>query len=99
MYVFNADGELMYPYSEVSDETLAVAQFYQQSQSETASFVRVVNPITQEKELMTYAESSYSDFTFICVQTEATILAPVLAFTRLLLILAVVILLLVVWAS
>lgn len=84
VYVLNSDGALMYPYQDVSEETLSLSEFYYQSQSETESFANVVNPMTQEKELTTYAQSTYSGFTLICVQAEETILAPIKAFIQLL---------------
>ncbi|MFI3214079.1 MAG: histidine kinase [Eubacteriales bacterium] len=99
VYVFNQDGTLMFPYENVSDETLSLCQFYFDSTDESYNYLHISNPLTNEKELMTYETSSYSNFTFVCIQDESIILAPIYTFTRILGILIIIILCVVFYSS
>lgn len=100
IYVFNKEGDLMYPYTNLSEEIIDSCDFYFTATITAAeNYLSVENPLTNDKELMTFSTSSYSEFTYITIQSESVILAPITTFTKILFLLILVILLFVFLAS
>lgn len=85
IYVYNENGSMVYPYEiqDDSDEETIYDHYYQIT-SDTKNNRIYKNPITGKDELITSISSSYSGWTFVCAQEEAAIIAPVKAFSRIL---------------
>lgn len=86
IYVYNENGSLMYPYEEdmVLSQDASLYTHYYNCALDSASSSLFTNPLTDENELVTSVTSAYSGWTYVCSQEEAVILAPVKAFTRVL---------------
>lgn len=85
VYVFNPDGALIFPYALSPDEDLSLYDHYYAITQNDNKLHSFTNPQTDKMELITYQVSSYSDWIYVCVQNEETILAPVKNFTNVLL--------------
>ena len=76
IYVFNENGKLIYPYA-LSTENKTSYHYYYDELSKASPSSMVKNPITGLKEQMVYHTSSYSNWTYVTIQQEQTILKPV----------------------
>ena len=76
VYVFNNDGELIYPY-DISEETAEQIKPYFTLTDDSQTSTRLKSPLTGENVYATRADSKYTGFTYLTVQPESFILAPV----------------------
>lgn len=79
IYVYNQDGALMYPYDVSDGETL---YDYSSIPKDAENGIRYTNPVTHEQEIIAYAVSSYTKWTYVTVQPESTVLAPARAMLK-----------------
>lgn len=78
IYIYNEDGEMIYPYGEssVNLNYPEIQNVEKTSSLNQARVQKVVNPLTQNKEYLTTLHSSYTGWTYYGVQDEAVMLAP-----------------------
>ena len=76
VYVFNNDGELIYPY-DISEETAEQIKPYFTLTDDSQTSTRLKSSLTGENVYATRADSKYTGFTYLTVQPESFILAPV----------------------
>lgn len=81
IYVYNQDGALMYPY-DLPDGTEPYD--YSSLPRDSENSIRYANPQTRENEIIAYAVSSFTQWTYVTVQPESTVLAPARAMLKLL---------------
>lgn len=74
-YVFNNDRELIYPINYTEDQYAALSFLEEETRGETTSFFEVMNPISNEPELIACHQSSYSDWQIVLVQSKNVILS------------------------
>ncbi|PHV69583.1 sensor histidine kinase [Sporanaerobium hydrogeniformans] len=99
VYVFDAGGALVYPFEPSSFNNDTLYTHYYDIVKNNASLSTYENPLTAKKELVTYETSDYSQWTYICVQPEAIILAPVKSFTHILYIVIAIVFILIILLS
>jgi len=89
IYVFNKTGEVIYPLD-------ANVYYYKycNTNSPQKSYLTVINPVTKEKELLKYKYSELTGWITAVVVSENKLLSPVFDFTRIVIWVAVLILLL-----
>jgi two-component system, sensor histidine kinase YesM len=85
VYVFNEGGDLIYPYDidQTKDQSL-YEYYFILSQNTDKNNTTLNNPKTDGRELVISKASTYSNWTYVCVQKESAILAPVKSFTKIL---------------
>lgn len=93
MYVYDRDGNQLFPYDEKSDED------YYKLLDSTLSHQTINGPDTHTQELVVSAISKYTGWTYIAVQNQSVILAPVNALIKILLLFTLVMLLITVLVS
>ena len=76
VYVFNEDGDLIYPY-DVSDEDAQKYQEYYTLTEPSQISAQFLSPLNNEKEYASRTDSSYTKFAYLTVQPESVILEPV----------------------
>ena len=76
VYIYNSEGTLMYPFSIGSEEKDKIPDYYH-AIDDSVSSRSYTNPISGLREIMAYESSSYTGWTYITVQPENIILAPV----------------------
>ena len=81
VYVYNRDGSLMYPYDLSADE---IRYDYCAIPEDAENGILYTNPQTHENEIIAYAVSSFTGWTYVTVQAESTVLAPARAMLKLL---------------
>ncbi|HEX3048787.1 MAG TPA: histidine kinase [Bacillota bacterium] len=81
IYICNDSGELIYPNTGVS---LSNFQYYYQliKKHPSKNSLRIKNPISREKELLSFSSSDFTGWTVIILTPEAKLLAPVFVFTN-----------------
>lgn len=84
VYIYNSEGTLMYPFSISSEEKDKIPDYYH-AIDDSVSSRSYTNPISGLREIMAYESSSYTGWTYITVQPENIILAPVHNLVKLLL--------------
>lgn len=87
IYIYNQDGEMVYPYSEDA-ENPDYPNIQNVRKTETlneATVQKVQNPLDQKTEYLTALNSSYTGWTYYAVQDESVVLAPLGSLTRTLL--------------
>lgn len=92
VYVFNQDGELIYPYDVSDSESVLLQNYYTLTDSSQTSS-RLVSPLTGKKEYAARIYSGYTGYTYLTVQEQSVILAPVYEMLHILLAVVVVFLL------
>ena len=85
IYVFNNSGDLIYPYEPSNAEDLSASNHYFYSMKDDSNHTILANPETNVRELVAYQKSPYTDWTYITVMPEETILKPVQNLFRMLL--------------
>lgn len=92
VYVFDNTGALMYPYrrEEQPDREFSRLLFEKLANIPSGSPVSAQDPQSGKTIWLTASASSYSDWSYVCIQQEDIILAPVYAFRNILLLVAVV---------
>lgn len=80
-YICNDSGELLYPNTGVS---LSNFQYYYRliKKNHSKNSFRIKNPISKEKELLSYSSSDYTGWTVIIITPEAKLLAPLFVFSE-----------------
>lgn len=76
VYIYSKDNSLIYPYELTHKEKKQLPDYISEK-PENGKFTKIINPNTKEAEYLSYSYSSYSDWTYITVQSEADILKPV----------------------
>ena len=76
VYVFNNDGELIYPY-DISEKNAEQIKPYFTLTDDSQTSTRLKSPLTGKNVYATRADSKYTGFTYLTVQPESFILAPV----------------------
>ncbi len=99
VYVFDADGALIYPFEPLPSSNNSLYEHYYSITQNSHSLSTYKNPLSSKNELVTYETSNYSNWTYVCVQPEEIILAPVKSFTKLLLGVILIVLLLIIFLS
>lgn len=85
LYVFNADNQVIYPFKTEDQAGLTVSEQYLTQLGPTADHILARNPQTAERELVACQRSAYTGWTYLTVQPEKVVLAPVRQLTLLLL--------------
>lgn len=76
VYVFNNNGELIYPY-DISEENAEHIKPYFTLTDDLQTSTRLKSPLNGKNVYATRADSKYTGFTYLTVQSESFILAPV----------------------
>lgn len=94
IYVFDNNGSYIYPLEgRHSDADFHYFKLRNSTASENFT-ISAENPSSKERELLAYKYSDYTNWTTVVVISEDTLLSPVFAFTKLVVLVTVVILLL-----
>ena len=84
VYVFNQDGDLIYPYDISDSESSKLQDYYTLTDSSQTSS-RLTSPLTGKDEYAARIDSGYTGFTYLTVQSKSAILAPVYQMLQILL--------------
>lgn len=84
VYVFNEDGDLIYPYDISEDERTSIQDYYTLTKPSQTS-AKLVSPLTGKEEYAARIDSGYTGYAYLTVQPEAVILAPVYQMLQILL--------------
>ena len=84
VYVFNNDGELIYPYDISEDDATAIKPYFDLTDASQTS-VTLTSPLNGQTEYATRTDSSYTGYSYLTVQPESFILAPVYKMLQILL--------------
>lgn len=87
VYIFNHDGQLVYPYDLKQEETLPYTRYFDATSSQENNLT-LTDKDTGLTELLNYSYSAYTGWTYILVQPESVILQPIHTMVKLLLIVA-----------
>lgn len=84
VYVFNGSGDLIYPYDTTEDNAENISSYYTLTDSDQEVLI-VQSPLTAQKEYVSRLYSAYTGFTYLTIQPESVILAPVYKMLKILL--------------
>ncbi len=84
VYVFNESGDLIYPYDTTEDNAENISSYYTLTDSDQEVLI-VQSPLTAQKEYVSRLYSAYTGFTYLTIQPESVILAPVYKMLKILL--------------
>jgi len=84
IYIFDQNGVLLYPYNEADRADISVYNYYYDALKDDTNHIFLANPLTKDRELIVNNTSTYTGWTYITVQPEATILRPVQTLSKLL---------------
>ena len=84
VYVFNNDGELIYPYDISENDAAAIKPYFDLTDASQTS-VALTSPLNGQTEYATRTDSSYTGYSYLTVQPESFILAPVYKMLQILL--------------
>lgn len=73
-YIFDATGNLIYPYETTEEEAAAIQKYFHIDLSTGKPFI---SPVTQKLEYASKSSSSYTGYTYLTVQPRSEILQPV----------------------
>ncbi len=76
IYIFDRDGNLIYPYNIEKEEADLIQKYYPLASS-LKSGSSFFSPLTSKKEYAAYEHSGYSGFTYMTVMPQSMILSPV----------------------
>ena len=76
VYVFDNNGNLIYPYEISEKDARHILPYYTLTDQEDTDMT-LTSPLTGKKEYATRADSRYTGYTYLTVQEEDIILAPV----------------------
>lgn len=93
IYVYDNNGSLIYPLEENTSEKDYYYFKLRNSMSHQSFRKTSKNPFTNERELLYYKYSDYTGWTTVVVVSENKLLSPILAFTRIVLLVTIIILL------
>jgi two-component system, sensor histidine kinase YesM len=82
LYIFNNQGELLFPYKHKID-----ARYYRylqltKKQNTHAISATIRSPLDHNREIITYTNSEYSGWKVLIVESQSLVLAPVVTFTH-----------------
>ncbi|MGO4945590.1 sensor histidine kinase [Blautia sp. Sow4_E7] len=83
VYVFDSNGNLIYPYDIDSQEAANLAPYYQLTQTDGSSST-LASPLTGKTEYASRTVSTYTGYTYLTVLPESAVLAPVYNLLRVL---------------
>jgi two-component system sensor histidine kinase YesM len=98
IYVFNNEGDVIYPLSELSNKGISSYFKYINSTSLQSGFVAIKNNVKQN-ELLSYVRSPYTGWTTAVVVSEQALLSPVYTFSIIILLSTFVLLILALYLS
>jgi two-component system sensor histidine kinase YesM len=82
IYIFNHEGRLLFPYNEkVTGSFKYYFKAIQNQKPGTESYI-IKNPVTSNREIMTYTNSDSLGWTVIVIEPQQQVLAPVVKFTE-----------------
>ncbi len=84
VYVFNESGDLIYPYDTTEANAKNISNYYTLTDSDQEVLI-VQSPLTAKKEYVSRLHSAYTGFTYLTIQPESVILAPVYKMLKILL--------------
>ncbi len=96
VYIYNSDGFLVYPYQPEDEKLVELSAFYWDSiqlRSDAEQTFSVKNRYNHETDSVSFTKSEFSGWTVTLVQSEASLLQPVVNFRSKMLFLGVMILL------
>lgn len=92
IYVYNSNGSLIYPLKENTTDSDNYYFKLRNSKSDQAFSITANNPYSREKELLDYNYSDYTGWTTVVAVSNNKLLSPVVDFTRIVALAAVIIL-------
>ena len=84
VYVFDQSGALIYPYDTSDKDASGISKYYNLTDS-TEEILTVQSPVTDQKEYVSRISSAYTGYTYLTIQPESVILAPVYNMLKILL--------------
>lgn len=84
IYVFNDQGQLLFPYNRKIDRRQHDYLNLIQPQNNKAVSTTVQNPIHRSREIVTSIHSEYTGWKVLIIESQQLVLAPVITFTRIL---------------
>lgn len=84
VYVFTQDGDLIYPYDISADDSLKIHEYFNLAQSSDTA-TALISPLTGKREYAARIDSTYTGYTYLTIQPESFILAPVYRMLQILL--------------
>lgn len=84
VYVFNESGDLIYPYDVTAGDANDISKYYKLTDSDKDTLT-IQSPITDQKEYVSRLNSAYTGYTYLTIQPESVILAPVYKMLKILL--------------
>lgn len=82
IFVFNSEGSLLFPYSQKIDRRYNdYLKLTRPQKSQTVS-TTIRNPINHTREIVTYTISEYTGWKVLIVESQQSVLAPVVTFTK-----------------
>jgi two-component system sensor histidine kinase YesM len=82
LYIFNHQGELLFPYKHKIDSRYYRYLRLTKSQNTHAITATIRNPLDHSREIITYTNSEYSGWKVVIVESQRLVLAPVVTFTQ-----------------
>ena len=83
VYIFDSNGNLIYPYDIDSQEAEKLAPYYQLTQAENSALT-LTSPLTGKTEYASRTVSTYTGYTYLTILPESVVLAPVYDLLRIL---------------
>lgn len=84
VYIFNESGDLIYPYDITDSHADSISKYYSITDSDQ-DILTVQSPVTDKKEYVSKLSSAYTGYTYLTIQPESVILAPVYKMLKILL--------------
>ncbi len=91
IYVYNDRGSLIYPYNENISQKDSYYFNLRNSNADRTFSKTAYNPYSNEKELLNFKYSGYTGWTTVVAISESKLFSPVFAFTRILVLVTVII--------
>ncbi|HBF39225.1 MAG TPA: hypothetical protein DDW50_18140 [Firmicutes bacterium] len=82
LYVFNDEGDLLFPYNRKIDHRYYDYLKLTHHQTSQTGSTTIRNPVNHTREIVTYTNSQYSGWRVIIAQSQKLVLAPVVTFTK-----------------
>jgi two-component system sensor histidine kinase YesM len=76
-YIFNENNQPVYPFSLAASSSLSVPSGYLKQLDPTTDHILIKNPQSGSKDLVAFKHSPYTEWTYLVIQPERIILAPV----------------------
>ncbi len=82
IYIYNQQGELVYPYQELSSQNYQYYYRVSHNKPEKLKYLNKENPESKKNELISYNDSDFTGWRIIVVAQENKLLAPLFFFTK-----------------